>query len=237
MLAVSVLAGSMLISDTSYTEAIVSEAKADEVASMETSALSPKIVNPVAIDKIDVETKPIDYSMGAKIVLPEPEPVVVEQPVVENKNSSNSRNDNNNSSKSSNSSSSKKSSDSNRSSEKKNNSVPKKENKPKSDILLHDNIAGRLADPNHVPCGGLWEYYYDNFYAREINCGGSDIYLNISKGQKVTIAGKVCEMVGSQTLNYHSNTMSDVKWYGNTIVQTCYHGNRGKVRLANFNCG
>lgn len=113
----------------------------------------------------------------------------------------------------------------------------KKENTDNQSQVFSDNIAGKLADPTHVPCGGLWEYYYDNFYAREIKCAGSDNYLNISKGEKINIAGKSCTMVGAQNLNYNTDTMDKVKWYGNTIVQTCYHGNTGNVRLVNFNCG
>lgn len=112
-----------------------------------------------------------------------------------------------------------------------------KESTEASSTVFSDNIAGKLTDFSHVPCGGLWEYYYDNFYAREINCAGSDNYLNISKGEKINIAGKSCTMVGAQNLNYHTDTMDKVKWLGNTIVQTCYHGNTGNVRLVNFNCG
>lgn len=72
-----------------------------------------------------------------------------------------------------------------------------------SGVLWSDNVAGWLSDPKHVPCGGLWKYTSENFYAREITCAGSSRYHALSIGQKVNLGGRTCKMAvrwwGSRT--------------------------------------
>lgn len=119
---------------------------------------------------------------------------------------------------------------------KKSNSAPKPPVSSNDDgIVFTDHIVGTDSDGLHIKCGGLWTYD-TNFLAREINCPGSQRYHSLQNGQKIKIDNRTCTMVGRQKLNYNTDDMSDVTWFGNLIVQTCYSHGGGDVTLVSFNC-
>lgn len=119
---------------------------------------------------------------------------------------------------------------------KKSNSAPQPPVSSNDDgIVFTDHIVGTDSDGLHIKCGGLWTYD-TNFLAREINCPGSQRYHSLQNGQKIKIDNRTCTMVGRQKLNYNTDDMSDVTWFGNLIVQTCYSHGGGDVTLVSFNC-
>lgn len=112
-----------------------------------------------------------------------------------------------------------------------------------SNILWKAPIAGVMEWQGKPPCGGLWDYFpgiHGNgrkFYALEQTCAGSKKYLDLRKGDAIGIAGKTCRVVGSQDLNYKKHGLDDISW-GNadTIIQTCYRGVKGPVKIIKFDC-
>lgn len=110
-------------------------------------------------------------------------------------------------------------------------------------LLWEAKVAGVIDDSRAIPCGGLWDYYPEyfgenrKFYALEQYCDGSHHYLQLKKGDSIGINGRKCSVVGFQDLNYNSDSVDDVDWLGsNAIVQTCYRGVSGPVKLIRFNC-
>lgn len=103
-------------------------------------------------------------------------------------------------------------------------------------VIFKDSVAGYLHDLNDVPCGGLYDYGrgFEDFYTREINCKGSQTYIDIQPGQKVSIDGEIYRMTNAQNLNYYNDTMDDVSWGADLYVQTCYPKDRGNVRIVAF---